>query len=373
MNHIASTASLTSHLNRPLVADMSLALINRTGAYHVCREIADGCTDLISARRYWRLRRADVPRSHFGRVLARLMMLEIDHPALGRWLPARRGRDESILYMDPLYVLGEQPRPDDIVLCHDLGPVTHADLFDASTGANYREAYERISRGRPGMVFVSEASRDAFVEVYGTDYPFLEVIPLFVRQHTHLDGGRAPAGISGPFLLTVAALERRKNHVRSFRAFADSGLAAKGYSYVFCGPRGNATDEILAAAAATPGVMRLGFVEEAELRWLYGNAAGFVLPSLLEGFGMPALEAAQYGLLSLIGSGAAQRAAVGDGAVVVDESSVASIAEGLRHLVGMDAMDRARRIEKALAHAHSLTRGRFIAAWRALLESRVRA
>nr|WP_246522743.1 glycosyltransferase [Neoroseomonas eburnea] len=217
------------------------------------------------------------------------------------------------------------------------------------------------------MVFVSEASKDAFTTLYGTDYPFLEVIPLFVRTLDRSDEGRPPQGVTKPFLLTVGALDRRKNHVRSLRAFTAAGLAREGYSYVFCGPRGNAAEEVLAEARETPGTIRLGYVDDAELHWLYRNAAGFVLPSLLEGFGMPALEAAQHGLLSVVGTGAAQREAVGEGAIFVDASSVDGIAEGLRQLTHMDAAERERRVALARDHARALTRERFITSWRSLL------
>jgi glycosyltransferase involved in cell wall biosynthesis len=38
-----------------------------------------------------------------------------------------------------------------------------------------------------------------------------------------------------------------------------------------------------------------GFVSDEELKWLYTNAAAYVLPSLSEGFGLPGLEAMAHG------------------------------------------------------------------------------
>src|SRR5690606_15944664 len=38
-----------------------------------------------------------------------------------------------------------------------------------------------------------------------------------------------------------------------------------------------------------------GFVDDAELKWLYENAEMYVLPSLSEGFGLPGLEAMVHG------------------------------------------------------------------------------
>ena len=39
----------------------------------------------------------------------------------------------------------------------------------------------------------------------------------------------------------------------------------------------------------------IGYVHDAELAWLYSNAAGLIFPSVYEGFGLPLLEAMRYG------------------------------------------------------------------------------
>jgi len=369
LNHIPNHLRLARSDTSRIVADMSLALINRTGAYHVCREIAAGCGDLFDEKLFWRIR-GELPAGRtMRRILARLMLLEIAHPALGKLLPRRRRGGEALLYMDPLYVMGEVPEERDIVLCHDMGPVTHPGLFGSETEASYLRAFDLIRRGRPGMVFVSEASRDAFVALYGTAYRFLEITPLFVRDLPAPGEETAPAGVSQPYLLTVGALEHRKNYLRTIEAFAASGLAERGFSYAFCGPRGNAANEIIALAKATPGVVHLGYVSDAELQWLYRHAQGFVLVSLLEGFGMPALEAAQRGLVSLIGSGGAQREAAGDGALAVDPESVAAIAAGLVQMAAMPVAERAERVTMVRTHASHLSRERFVGSWRRLLSA----
>lgn len=368
MNHAVRLPHVMP-LNGPFVADMSLALLNRTGAYHVCREITASCGDLLTETIYWRLRSTLPEGRNVRRILARLMLTEIAHPAIRALLPRRRRVGERFLYMDPLYVMGSVPRREDIVLCHDMGPVTHPDLFGSSTEASYCEAYDLIRRGRPGMVFVSEASRDAFIGVYGSDYRFLEVIPLFVRSMTSSGEEACPAGVTGRFLLTVGALERRKNYLRTLEAFERSGLAEQGWRYVFCGPRGNAAEEITERARRTRGVVQLGYVSDAELQWLYRNAAGFVLVSLLEGFGIPALEAAQCGLVSLVGDGGAQREAVGDGALHADPLSVPAITVGLQQLTMLPPGERASRVALARGHAARLSREVFGDAWRRLLLS----
>jgi glycosyltransferase involved in cell wall biosynthesis len=271
--------------------------------------------------------------------------------------------------LDPLYVMRAGLAERDIVLCHDVGPVTKPELFDRRTTGLYRAAYQKIHQARPGMVFVSEASRSDFVSCFGNDFRFLKVIPLYVRSGADLGEGKAPMEIEAPFLLTVAALEARKNQRRTIEAFSRSGLYKRGYSYVLCGPRGNSAGEVNAIARSTPGVRVLGYCSDPELRWLYRNAAGFVLPSLLEGFGLPALEAGRHGLVSVISADGAQAEAVGEGAVTVDPTSAAAIAEGMRQLVDMPEAERSRRIGLIRHRAAGLTLERYIAQWSQLLAS----
>ena len=358
---------------RRYVADLSLALINRTGAYHVCRDLVRGLPEAFSDTRYWRLRQGREPQGLFRRVLAKIMLFELSSPFLGRRLPSwdrTRARSQPTLFLDPLYVLRARLDADDIVLCHDVGPVSMPHLFERTTTELYKEAYRRIEGARPGMVFVSETSRQAFVERYGTDYRFLEVIPLYVRSRLDEDETRAPPGVTRPFLLTVAALEIRKNYLRTIEAFNRSGLPERGYSYVFCGPKANQARDIEALANRSPGVVNLGFLSDAELRWLYRNASGFVLPSLLEGFGLPALEAAQHGLLSVISHDGALREAVGDAAILVDPLEPDDIASGMRAMVDMPAPERSKRLTIAKRHAADLTFERYIARWSELLAAR---
>jgi glycosyltransferase involved in cell wall biosynthesis len=353
------------------LADFSLALINRTGAYYISRDIVGSLSRHFHRVRYWRMHFTRPPEGVFRKVLARLMLKEINW--LGSadsllWPTTHRNGRLPTVFFDPLYVLRADLTREDIVLCHDIGPVSHPGLFDADTSRNYEAAYAKIKAAKPGIVFVSEASRREFQEFFGADFRFLHAIPLYARPAAQSGVLASIEGISRPFLLTVAALERRKNYLRVLEAYARSGLHKKGIAYVFCGPRGNASAEILAAAQCVPGVVALSYVSEAQLRWLYANATGFVLPSLLEGFGVPALEAAAAGIVPLVSRGGAQEEAISGNGVLVDPSSVDSIADGLTTLVTMRDDERAALVARARAHAKILTIDRFLRKWEALLQ-----
>jgi glycosyltransferase involved in cell wall biosynthesis len=356
---------------KAFVADFSLSLINRSGAYYVCRDIIEQLAPFFLAVRYWRLFLGQEPRGFKRKLLGRAMLFELKHVRFAETFPRPRApmkSDAMTLFFDPLYVLRTSLKPEDIVLCHDVGPLTHPELFDAGTTELYRLAFARIAAVGPGMVFVSEASRSAFRTLFANNFRFQHVIQLYVRKPLAIGEMEAPAGIRVPFLLTVAGVEKRKNHRRIIEAFAASGLREQGYSYVFCGPRGNSAPEVR-LLAQTPGVRALGYLADSQLRWLYRNASGFVLPSLLEGFGLPALEAAQHGLVSVVSAGGAQEEAAGKGAILIDPTSIAAIAKAMRQLVEMPACERDARVELLRGQAATLSQERYLAKWTDLLAS----
>ena len=334
--------------------------------------------------RYWRLTRDAPPSGLARKLLARAMLAE--YRLLGGARLARLGRPAGgrVLYLDPLYVLRGGLERDDLVLCHDVGPITHRYLFDAWTASLYERAYERVRGARCAVVFVSESTRREFVALYGEDYRLLRTIPLYPRE---IASGSAPSGPPGappptrgpsdaggprPYVLMVAALERRKNHARTVEAFSRSALATT-HELVLCGPRGNAAEEVAALAAASPNVRLLGRVDDAELAALYAGADAFVLPSLLEGFGVPAIEAARRGLPALVSAGGALEEAIGGHAVLVDPLDVDDIARGMTRLARTGPAEREGLVRGALARSEALSEARFLAAWRELIERESRA
>lgn len=345
----------------PYLADFSLSLINRTGAYHICRDLLDHLPRHFDQVRYWRTFNA--PKTTLGRkILGRMMLFELERMGASTVVPWPGPKDKAqpVLYMDPLYVLRAELKPSDIVICHDVGPITHSDLFAPKVVDLYRQAYDKIARVSPGIVTVSDFSLNEYQKLYGKNSRFIVVCRQYVRLGISAETTAPVPGIKGPFLLTIGALEKRKNHLRIIEAYKRSGLHEKGVSYVYCGARGVGADAIGAAAAATPGVHALGYVSEDQLRWLFRNAAGMVLPSLLEGFGLPPLEAAQEGLISVVSRGTVQEESMDGNAILVDPYDPDSIADGMIRLLEQSPAEKKAMLDKAKAHAASLSFDRYI-------------
>jgi glycosyltransferase involved in cell wall biosynthesis len=101
----------------------------------------------------------------------------------------------------------------------------------------------------------------------------------------------ASLGIEGPFVLTVSTLEPRKNLGRLIEAHSTaSRRTGSSWPLVVVGPSGWGR-----SIKATDGVHLAGPVGPAVLAGLYGTCAAFAYVPLLEGFGLPPLEAMAHG------------------------------------------------------------------------------
>jgi glycosyltransferase involved in cell wall biosynthesis len=150
--------------------------------------------------------------------------------------------------------------------------------------------------------------------------------------------------LEGPFVLTVATLEPRKN----LETLLDAReLLGEDVQLAVVGAAGWGRQPRL----DRPGVVRLGYVSEEELARLYRGAEAFVYPSRFEGFGMPVLEAMASGTPCVVSNHESLDEASGDAAVRADPESPEAIAAAIREAIAR--RDELR--ERGLAHARRFT------------------
>jgi glycosyltransferase involved in cell wall biosynthesis len=182
----------------------------------------------------------------------------------------------------------------------------------------------------------------------------LRVPPARIRVVAHapsttmVDGAPVDDGVldllglrGSDFLLTVGTLEPRKNHVRLMAAFEhlagdrpELRLAVVGRD----GWRDRALLRALEAGGRSGRVVRAGYLPDPQLRALFQACAVFVYPSLLEGFGLPVVEAMAAGAPVVTSRGSSLPEAAGGAAVLVDPLDPVAIAEG----IGRAMEDRVR-------------------------------
>jgi len=162
---------------------------------------------------------------------------------------------------------------------------------------------------------------------------------------------REKYGIEGEYILFVGTLQPRKNIVRLIEAFSlvchpelvsgsqskrDSDLRQNDTELIIVGKKGWLYEEILEAPkkfGVEDRVKFLDFVPDDDLPVFYKNALCFVLPSLYEGFGLPVLEAMQYGCPVITSNVSSLPEAGGDAALYIDPLDVDDIAKNLEFII----------------------------------------
>ena len=344
--------------------DFSLAMHNLTGKLYLGRDIITALGQRVHSVRYGHL--SEIPQNDLQRrVVGRLQNWEIRSRSLpiARNIIPRSRPSRPCLHLDPLTVVNYRMTPEDIVLCHDVGPITHPFLFDKTSSVGYKTAYELIRRVKCHVVCVSQTTRDEFFANFGSEYASLEVIHIPTRKFEVPATAERPEYAPDKFFLTVGALGKRKNQAASIEAFKKSGLFRKGYSYLLTGPFEDDLD-FLRGAEATEGVKILGYVSDAELVWLYQNATAFVLMSLLEGFGMPVVEASSYHLPCIVTRGGILEEVGGPSMLTASPENVEEIARQMVAISEMSIEQRRSIADLSVRYAQKFEREAILSKWR---------
>jgi glycosyltransferase involved in cell wall biosynthesis len=274
-------------------------------------------------------------------------------------LPRLRHARGTSVFFDPLYPLFFAGLDRGVVLAYDTSPATDFDWHPPGVGDLYQAAFRFVARSRFHVVCSSRNTSDHLRANWGIAPSRLTVLPLaaFPSAMPEVPAGKYP---DAPFLLFVGSLDSRKNVVGLARAYHKSGLLAShglrlrmiGYSHSDCHPIRQILDKI-------PGVDVAGFTSAGEITAAYRDCFAFVYPSLLEGFGLPLLEAMHHGCLCLSTICGASPEVSGDAALYVNPYDFSDVVRGLRRLVELPAGERLRLQEAARRRAAVFSWTRF--------------
>ncbi|CAN5682868.1 glycosyltransferase family 1 protein [soil metagenome] len=244
-----------------------------------------------------------------------------------------------------------------VVTMFDTLPLSHPDLvFPTRRGRLFWNAKEQLAVWKADRILTtSEASRRDLRSWFSLPESRVGLIPaapdpLFrplpdgpeseraLRQYGLRPGER--------FLLYVGGLSPHKNLLRLIEAFARSAPPDVRLALV-----GDAADvfhthvpELKAAVDRQhlgTRVVFTGFVPDLDLAHLYSRAYALVQPSLLEGFGLPPVEAMACGTPVLSSTAGSLPEVVGKAGVYFNPTDIQAIAEALASLLAdPDRRDR---------------------------------
>lgn len=241
-----------------------------------------------------------------------------------------------------------------IVVLHDAAPLRFPGDFSQAYRRWQGFLLPRLAQRALRVIVPSDFSRSEVIELCGADPSRVDVVTGGVPAGYGPQVDPAPVldrlGISGPYVLTVASLVKRKNLAvldRVAERLADEGvqLVAVGGGRPQFGPTG----------VDANGLVRLtGPVDDSLLPGLYAGALAFVLPSIYEGFGLPVCEAMAAGTPVVCSNLAALPEAAGGAALLVDPADPSQLEEAVLKAAFDDAA-RADLVRLGLARVRSLT------------------
>ncbi|MFM7262459.1 MAG: glycosyltransferase family 4 protein [Acidimicrobiales bacterium] len=233
-----------------------------------------------------------------------------------------------------------------VVTLHDVAFLLHPEFFTSRGNRVFRRSLGLVQRNASLVLCSSRATLD---DCLGEGFPAsrLRHVPLGVSP-VHVDEAgtarvREKYSLPAEFVLFVGTLEPRKNLDRLIAAM---GMLRAPVPLVIAGIHGWGDRP----APSGIDVRMTGWVDAADLPALYAASSVFAYPSVLEGFGMPVLEAMAAGTAVVTSRGTSTEEVAGGAAVLVDPLDVSSIARGIEEAVARrEELVAAGRVRAATA------------------------
>ena len=270
-------------------------------------------------------------------------------------LPVLLRRHDADVLLAPFPELPlRRPSTPAIAVIHDVSQIAAPELYGWAKWIRFSVGHRHILSTADAIVCVSHAT---LVALRSSVSDSLEHVRVIGEGPQRLPDIEEPGWRSRPYLLTVGRLVPHKNVATLVEGFARSGLAAE-LDLVVAGPADENARADLERLSERHGVAeqvaQLGFLSPERLAVAYRHATALAIPSLIEGFGLPVVEATRVGTPVVASNLPALHEVAGDAALFVDRPlDPTAWAEALRRL----ARDRALR--ERLSRAGLERAGRF--------------
>jgi glycosyltransferase involved in cell wall biosynthesis len=221
---------------------------------------------------------------------------EVGYLPVRRWQRVRHVQPQSYALWHSLHQLNKNRPPEDcplrLVTVHDLNYLYGRNAF--STWRHHRRTKALLGR-TDHLVAISEHTAADVRRHLGWTRP-IEVILNGARSFVGsprrpLPGWEvADAAPARPFLFHLSRMSPSKNP----QAIIALARTWPEMTFVLCGPPSDDA-RALRARVQLPNVQFHLGIDDAQKAWAYAHCAGFLFPSLTEGFGLPPIEAMHFG------------------------------------------------------------------------------
>ncbi|MEQ8764852.1 MAG: glycosyltransferase family 1 protein [Planctomycetota bacterium] len=225
---------------------------------------------------------------------------------------------------------------------YDVALLSDPSLASKAVSHRFRATLTSAARRAQRIVTISEHAKSEIVRQLSIDSDRVTVLRPGVSLRFHAEGHpererwrlQERYGIQGDYVLFVGTTDPRKNLACLLEAFALAGEDAP-QRLVLAGQAGAGSADTRAAIerlGLKGRVVLTGFVDDDDLPALYRCARLFAFPSLIEGFGLPVVEAMACGCPVITSNRSCLPEVAGDAALLVDPLDVGALAEAIVHV-----------------------------------------
>ncbi|MFD6697514.1 MULTISPECIES: glycosyltransferase family 4 protein [unclassified Microbacterium] len=213
-----------------------------------------------------------------------------------------------------------------VVTMHDMIYWSHPELMTTPLYTRpVRWMEKQTSRNATRIATISPTSKKELIKYLGVSAERIDVTPLAGQAPKNVD--RTLAGSEGPMILAMGNRRPHKNWGALIRAAALLP-AEQRPRIVITGGRGEdplrpLVDELDVAE----WIDLRGWIDDTEVAHLYSTATALAIPSFVEGFSLPTIEAMAAGIPALLSDLEVHRYVGGDAARYFDPSDDQSLAD----------------------------------------------
>ncbi len=212
---------------------------------------------------------------------------------------------------------------------------------------------KKVARGLSRIITVSECAKNDLAREFAIELSRFRVIPNGVNTE-YFYPVKNPARPDNSLIVTNSADTPLKGLRYLLEAVAEVRAKRPVNLTVIGALKQNGTIEKLVAKLGLGGCVRFtGRIANEDFAGYYANATIALVPSLYEGFGMPAAEAMACGVPLITTSGGALPEVVGAAGIVVEPADAAALAKAIMYLLDHKQM-RDKYAEAGLRRVHSV-------------------
>lgn len=252
----------------------------------------------------------------------------------------------------PIYTAGPS-----IVTIHDLAYEYFPDLFLRDDLYKLKNWSRSAVKNASHVIAVSAATKNDLIKLYNVPENKITVVHngydanvFNLNNKPNIDLHTLYGIQNTRYILFLGTIQPRKNAIKLVQAFhllKESGYKGK---LVIAGNIGWLADETLAVIKNSPDakdIVLTGYVSDEVRKTLYAYADVYVLPSLYEGFGVPAIEAMACGAPVAAANNSSLPEVVGEAGALFNPTDPADIARAITEIQA----DRTKYIKLGLARA----------------------